>query len=212
MAGQPRLPFALPARWLIEQKVKTSQIQIKHVFVHGNPRTRRYLIDRELLRCQLAETLGELEEQLEEAIEALLELDVFLAVDAFIEQADEVFLSKSSWSSPVEAGLSRLLLAWGNNWSGCIQGGTGAVDVHLTLREQGRLGLNVATYAQGQGGEEMSRHSIHAPCCFSGLGACSDADCIPSARHHAKLAEGHWAFLMVMHKAYVQCPTIGKTQ
>ncbi|KAK9867097.1 hypothetical protein WJX84_007908 [Apatococcus fuscideae] len=72
------------------------------------------------MRCELADTLGELEEQLEEAIEALMELDVFLAVDAFIDQADE--------------------------------GGTGAVDVHLTLKEQGQLGLNIATYAQGQGG------------------------------------------------------------
>lgn len=92
--------MALPARWLVEQKVRTSQVQIKHIYVHGNPRTRRYLIDRELLRCQLAETLGELEEQLEEAIEALLELDVFLAVDALIEQADEVVLSKRLDSSP----------------------------------------------------------------------------------------------------------------
>ena len=86
----------LSARWLAEQKVRTSQIQIKHIHVHGNPRTRKYLIERELLRCELAETLGELEKQLEEAIEALLEPDVFLAVDAFIEQADEVISETAS--------------------------------------------------------------------------------------------------------------------
>lgn len=32
------------------------------------------------------------------------------------------------------------------------QGITGDVIVHLTVHEQGQLGLNIATYAQGQGG------------------------------------------------------------
>ena len=139
---------ALPGYWPAEQKVKSKRIQIRDVHIHGNRRTRRYLIDRELLRCELAEDLGQLEEQLEEAVEALLELGVFIAVDAFIDEASEV-----SIHSPDLQGLDPLVLHLTEQCS--QQGGPGAVNIHLTVSEQGPLGLNIATYAQGQGGKSL---------------------------------------------------------
>ena len=85
---------SMPLGWYAEQKAKASNIRVREVHLHGNRRTRRYLIDRELLRCELAETLEQLEELLEEAVEALTKLGVFLAVEALIDQAETVGLSR----------------------------------------------------------------------------------------------------------------------
>lgn len=80
----------MPAIWYAEQKVKASRVYVQEVHIHGNRRTRKYLIDRELLRCELAESLEQLEELLEDAVEALMDLGVFVAVDALIDQAASV--------------------------------------------------------------------------------------------------------------------------
>ncbi len=84
------MTLQMPAIWYTQQQVKASKICVQAVHLHGTRRTRKYLIERELLRCELAETLDELEEQLEEVVEALMELDVFVAVDALIDQAASV--------------------------------------------------------------------------------------------------------------------------
>ena len=84
------MAFHMPAIWYTQQQVKASKIYVQAIHLHGTQRTRKYLIERELLRCELAETLEELEEQLEEVVEALMELDIFVAVDALIDQAASV--------------------------------------------------------------------------------------------------------------------------
>ena len=93
MAGLVQHP--LSPVWYAAQRAKAGQIRIREVQIRGNQRTRQYLIDRELLRCELADTLEQLEEQLEEAIEALMELGVFVAVDALIDVADTVRLGRT---------------------------------------------------------------------------------------------------------------------
>lgn len=88
MTGPAHRP--LSPSWYALQEAKSGQINIQQVQVHGLQRTRQYLLDRELQRCKLAETLEQLEEQLEDAVEALMELGVFVAVDALIDEADTV--------------------------------------------------------------------------------------------------------------------------